>query len=93
MRAACRRRCSVRLGFCAITSRCCTTSITKRRDVARQLGLPLARAEAVNDDPLFVGTMADLVLQTWTRYQHGVPLTVAPTAPPERLEGPPLRRS
>jgi ferrochelatase len=62
-------------------------------DAARQLGLPLARAEAVNDDPLFLGTMADLVLQTWTRYRHAVPLTVAPTAPPERVEGPPLRRN
>jgi ferrochelatase len=60
--------------------------------VARELGLPLARAEAVNDDPLFIGTMADLVLQTWTRYQRAVPLTVAPAAPPERHEGPPLRR-
>jgi protoporphyrin/coproporphyrin ferrochelatase len=62
-------------------------------DVARQLDLPLARAETVNDDPLFLGTMADLVLQTWTRYQRGVPLTVAPTTPPGRLEGPPVRRS
>jgi ferrochelatase len=60
--------------------------------VARQLGLPLARAEAVNDDPLFLGTMADMVLQTWRRYQHGVPLTVAPAAPPERVEGPPPAR-
>jgi ferrochelatase len=60
--------------------------------VARQLGLPLARAEAVNDDPLFIGTMADLVLETWTRYQHGRPLSVAPTTAPERQEGPPVRR-
>ena len=62
-------------------------------DVARQLDLPLARAETVNDDPLFLGTMADLVLQTWTRYQRGVPLALAPTTAPERLEGPPVRRS
>jgi ferrochelatase len=61
-------------------------------DVARQLGLPLARADAVNDDPQFLDTMADLVVQTWRRYQHGIPLAVAPTAPPERVEGPPLRR-
>jgi ferrochelatase len=60
--------------------------------VARELGLPLARAEAVNDDPLFIGTMAELVLQTWTRYQRGMPLTVAPPTPPERVEGPPPRR-
>jgi ferrochelatase len=60
--------------------------------VARELGLPLARAEAVNDDPLFIETMADLVLQTWTRYQHAIPLSVAPLTLPERAEGPPLRR-
>jgi ferrochelatase len=60
--------------------------------VARELGLPLARAEAVNDDPLFIETMAALVLQTWTRYQHTIPLTVAPMTRPERVEGPPLRR-
>jgi protoporphyrin/coproporphyrin ferrochelatase len=60
--------------------------------VARQLGLPLARAEAVNDDPSFIGTMAELVLETWRRYQHGIPLAVAPMTLPERVEGPPLRR-
>jgi ferrochelatase len=61
--------------------------------VARQLGLPLARAEAVNDDPLFLATMTDVVVQTWTRYGRGMPLPVAPATPPERPEGPPLRRS
>jgi ferrochelatase len=61
--------------------------------VALALGLPLARAEAVNDDPLFLDTMADLVMQTWTRYEHGVPLIMAPTTPPERPEGPPVRRN
>jgi ferrochelatase len=61
-------------------------------DVARQLGLPLARAEAVNDDPLFIGTMAELVLQTWTRYQGGIPVNVVPMTLPERVEGPPPRR-
>ena len=52
--------------------------------VARSLGLQMARAEAVNDDPLFVEMMADVVRQTFARYEHGVPLpiTAAPGAAP-----------
>jgi len=46
--------------------------------VARQLGLPLARAEAVNDDPLFLDMMADVVLKTVSRYQGGRALPVRP---------------
>jgi ferrochelatase len=45
-------------------------------DVCRQLGLPMARAEAVNDDPLFLDMMADVVLRTITRYEQGRPLPV-----------------
>ena len=37
-------------------------------DVCRALGLPMARAEAVNDDPLFLDMMADVVLATIRRY-------------------------
>jgi ferrochelatase len=59
--------------------------------VCRELGLPMARAAAVNDDPAFLDTMADVVLRTWRRYEHGVPLTIAPPAP-ERVEGPPPAR-
>ena len=33
-------------------------------DVCREIGLPMARAEAVNDDPLFLDMMADVVLRT-----------------------------
>jgi ferrochelatase len=32
--------------------------------VCREIGLPLTRAAAVNDDPLFLDMMADMVLQT-----------------------------
>lgn len=46
------------------------------RQVAAELGLPMARAEAANDDPAFVGTMADMVMQTWTRYRAGRPLAL-----------------
>jgi ferrochelatase len=43
-------------------------------DVARALGLPFARAEAVNDDPLFVEMMAEVVIKTIRRYQRGTAL-------------------
>jgi ferrochelatase len=44
------------------------------------LGLPMARAEAVNDDPLFLDMMADVVLQTIRRYDRGRPLPIVKTA-------------
>lgn len=44
--------------------------------VARELGLPLARAEAVNDDPRFLDMMADVVLSTIRRYATGRPLAL-----------------
>ncbi len=44
--------------------------------VCREMGLPMALAHAVNDDPVFVDLMADLVLRTWTRYCSGRPLHV-----------------
>jgi protoporphyrin/coproporphyrin ferrochelatase len=47
-------------------------------DAARAIGLPLARAEAVNDDPGFLDMMADVVAETCARYEHGVPLPIAP---------------
>ena len=45
-------------------------------DVSREIGLPMARAEAVNDDPLFLDMMADMVRRTIARYEHGRPLPV-----------------
>ena len=47
-------------------------------DVCREIGLPMARAEALNDDPLFLDMMADVVLRTITRYEGGRPLPIAP---------------
>ncbi len=44
--------------------------------VCREIGLPMARAQAVNDDPAFVDMMADVVLATWTRYSGGRPLQI-----------------
>jgi ferrochelatase len=42
--------------------------------VCREIGLPMTRAESVNDDPLFLDMMADVVLQTMRRYAAGKPL-------------------
>ena len=48
-------------------------------EVCRAIGLPMTRAESVNDDPLFLDMMADVVLRTVTRYAAGRPLPlVAP---------------
>jgi ferrochelatase len=47
--------------------------------VCREIGLPMARAATVNDDPLFLEMMADEVLKTWNLYRNGRPLTL--TAP------------
>ena len=80
MPRGCARRSSARWDSCAITSRCCTTSIAKPRSVCAGLGLPMARAEAVNDDPLFLDMMADVVLRTIRRYEHGRPLQIVSPA-------------
>jgi len=51
-------------------------------DAARDAGLALTRADAVNDDPLFVDMMADVVEQTMKRYGgRALPLTVPQAAP------------
>jgi len=46
--------------------------------VCREIGLPMVRAEAVNDDPRFLDMMADMVLRTVRRYDGGRPLPLAP---------------
>ena len=62
------------------------------KQVCEAIGLPMVRAESVNDDPFFLDTMADMVMETWRRYEHGRPLTLVSAAPPERHEGPPVHR-
>jgi ferrochelatase len=47
-------------------------------DVCREIGLPMVRAEAANDDPRFLDMMADMVLRTIRRYESGRPLPLAP---------------
>jgi len=46
--------------------------------VCREIGLPMVRAEAVNDDPRFLDMMADMVLRTVRRYENGRALPLAP---------------
>ena len=47
-------------------------------NVAREIGLPIARASAVNDDPIFLDMMAEVVLATIHRYDSGRPLPLGP---------------
>jgi ferrochelatase len=49
---------------------------TQAAEVARELGITFALAEAVNDDPVFLDMMADVVLATMKRYATGRPLPV-----------------
>jgi ferrochelatase len=51
-------------------------------NVCREIGLPMARASAVNDHPRFIDTMADAVIQTVRRYHHARPLQIV--AVPDR---------
>jgi protoporphyrin/coproporphyrin ferrochelatase len=44
--------------------------------VAREIGLPISRAEAVNDDPRFIDMMADVVQSTLRRHASGRPLPI-----------------
>lgn len=57
--------------------------------VCASIGLPMVRAEAVNDHPAFVDTMAETVIATVRRYERGRPLPIVSAAPAERVEGPP----
>ena len=43
-------------------------------DVCRELGVPMVRALSVNDHPLFLDMMADVVLRVRSRYNHARPL-------------------
>lgn len=45
--------------------------------VCREIGLPMVRAAAANDDPIFIDAIADVVRATYERYRDGRPLTIA----------------
>ena len=46
--------------------------------VCREVGLPMERAKTVNDAPLFIDMMADVVSDVITTYRSGRPLTIVP---------------
>jgi protoporphyrin/coproporphyrin ferrochelatase len=48
--------------------------------VCADIGLPMTRAEAVNDDPLFLDMMADMVIDTIAWYEAGRPLPLVPAS-------------
>jgi ferrochelatase len=50
---------------------------TEAANLCGSIGLPMARAAAVNADPMFLDMMADVVLRTVRRYEHGQPLPIA----------------
>jgi ferrochelatase len=54
---------------------------------AREIGLPMTRAQTVNDHPAFTAMMADVVLATFERYRPGIPLPIAAAAEPPRAGG------
>jgi ferrochelatase len=60
--------------------------------LAREIGLPMARARAVNDAAMFLDMMAEVVLQTRGRYLGGAPLPIVPLSPPLGAEGPAVSR-
>ena len=51
-------------------------------DACREIDLPMVRARAVNDDPLFLDMMTDVVLDTIAWYEGGRPLPIAARSTP-----------
>jgi ferrochelatase len=49
---------------------------TEAAALCRQLGLPMVRARTVNDHPLFIDMMADVVSATLQRYAGARPLEI-----------------
>ena len=46
--------------------------------VCREVGLPMARAETVNDDPMFIDMLAEVVSDVIATYRSGRPLPLVP---------------
>jgi len=49
-------------------------------NVCREIGLPMSRAEAANDDRRFLDMLADVVQKAIARYGRGRPLPITPAA-------------
>jgi len=65
---------------------------TEAAEVCEKVGVAMSRAEAVNDDPSFLDTLADVVGAECQRYATGTPLQIVPCTPPTRTELPPPER-
>ena len=65
---------------------------TEAAEVCHALGLPMARAAAVNDHPAFIDTLADLTTEMFHRVERGRLLPISPVEPHSRTEGPPPAR-
>ncbi len=61
-------------------------------ETCREVGITMRRAASVNDDPVFLDMLADVVRRTCRRYETGTPLPIAPAVPPSRTEPPPPAR-
>ena len=60
--------------------------------VCEAVRLPMARAATVNDHPLFLDMLADVVRRTCRLYRYGHPLSVvSPESPPHFEPSPPTR--
>ncbi|BCS33569.1 putative ferrochelatase [Luteitalea sp. TBR-22] len=59
------------------------------RATCEELGLPMARASAVNAHPAFIGTLAEMVIRTWETYKGGRPLMLVNPDKPNATELPP----
>ena len=57
--------------------------------LCQEIGLEMRRAAAVNDDPLFLDVLADVVRRETERYRRGYPLPLVPITPAPRTEPPP----
>ena len=44
--------------------------------ICRRLNLPMTRAHTLNDDPLYIDMIADLVRRTWDRARSAIPLPI-----------------
>jgi ferrochelatase len=44
--------------------------------VCQDVGLPMTRAASANDDPAFIETIGDAVIQVVERFRHGLPLPI-----------------
>ena len=60
-------------------------------ETCAEIGLPMTRAAAVNDHPLFLDMLADVVRDSCRRYGGGRPLQIAPAVPSPLTEPPPPR--